>query len=75
MKDDRIAKNTYVGRTQGTWRVGKPRTSLLTSVLTRTGMRLGGVNRKAEKKCNWSLLNFQAGAYIRPPMWNMTQLQ
>ena len=30
MKDDRIAKNTLVGRTEGSRRVGKPRTSLLT---------------------------------------------
>ena len=58
MKDDRIAKNTLVGRTQGMRRVGKPRTSWLTSVLARTGMTLGDVIRKAEKRCNWRLLNF-----------------
>ena len=75
MKDDRIAKNTLVGRTEGTRRVGKPRTSWLTSVLARTGMRLGDVIRKAEKRCDWSLLNFQAGAYVRPPMQNMTRPQ
>ena len=43
MKDDRIAKNTLVGRTEGTRRDGKPRTFWLTSVLTRTGMILGDV--------------------------------
>ena len=32
MKDDRIAKNTLVGRMEGSKRVGKPRTSWLTSV-------------------------------------------
>ena len=72
MKDDRIAKTTLVGRTQGLAIVGKPRTSWLTSVLARKGIRLGDVKQKAEKRCDWSLLNFQAGAYIRPPMQNMT---
>ena len=48
MKDDKIAKNTLVGRMEGTRRVGMPRTS----VLARTGMRLGDVIRKAEKRCN-----------------------
>ena len=72
MKDHRIAKNPLVGRTEGTRRVGKPRISWLTSVLARTGMRLGDVIRKAKKSCDWNLLNFQAGAYIRPPIWNMT---
>ena len=57
MKDERIAKNTLVGRTQGTRRVGKPRTFWLTSVLARTGMKLGDFIRKAERKCDWSLLN------------------
>ena len=54
MKDDRIAKTTLVGRTQG--RFGKPRTSWLTSVFARTRMRLGDVIRKTEKRCDWSLL-------------------
>ena len=72
MKDDRIAKNTLAGRMEGTRRVGKLRTSWLTSALARTGMRLGDVIRKAEKICDWSLLNFQVGAYIRPPMQNIT---
>ena len=75
MKDNKIAKTTLLGRTQRTRRVGKPRTSWLTSVLARTGMRLGDVIRKAEKRYNWSLLNFQAGAYVRPPMRNMTRPQ
>ena len=75
MKDDRIEKTAIVDRTEGTRRVGKPRTSWLTSVLARTGMRLGDVIRKAEKRCDWSLLNFQAGAYVRPPMWNMKRPQ
>ena len=67
MKDDKLPKNKLVGRTEGTRRVGKTRTSWLMSVLTRTGMRLGDVIRKAGK-CDWSLLNFQTGAYVRPPM-------
>ena len=73
IKEDRIAKNTLVGRMQGMRKLGKPRTSWLTSVLERTGMRLSDVIKKAEKICDWSLLNFQAGAYVRPPMQNMTQ--
>ena len=75
MKDDRIAKTTLVGRMEGTRSVGKPRTSWLTSVSTRTGMRWGDVIRKVEKRCNWSLLNFQAGTYVRPPMQNITRPQ
>ena len=75
MKVDRIAKTTLVGRTQGTRRVGKPRTSWLTSVLARTGMRMGDVIRKSEKRCDQSMLNFQAGDYVRPPMWNMARPQ
>ena len=75
MKDDRITMTTLVGRTQGMRGVGKPRTSLLTSVLARTGMRLGDVIRKAEKRCDWSLLNFQAEAYVKPPIWNTTWSQ
>ena len=46
MKDNRIAKTTLDGRMQGTRRVERPRTSWLTSVLVRTGMRLGDVIRK-----------------------------
>ena len=38
-----------------------------------TGVRLDDFIRKAEKICVWSLMNFQAGAYIRPPMQNMTR--
>ena len=68
MKDDRIAKNTLVGRIEGTRRVGKPRTYWLTYVLARTGVRLGDVIRKAERRCDWGLLNFQAGV----PMHSMT---
>ena len=71
MQDDRIAKK-HINWQNRTRRVGKPRTSWLTSVLARTGMRLGDVIRKAEKRCDWSLLNFQAAAYVRPPMRNMT---
>ena len=52
MKDDRIAKSTLVGITEGTRRVGKLSTSQLTSVLTRTGMRSGDVIKKAEKICD-----------------------
>ena len=52
MKDDRISKNTLVGRMQGTRRVGKHRTSWLTSVLSRTGMKLSDVIRKVEKRCD-----------------------
>ena len=62
MKDEKITKCTLVGRTQGIRRTGKPRTSWLTFVLARTGMRLCDAIRKAEKRCDWSLLNFQAGA-------------
>ena len=75
MKDDRIAKTILVCRMQETRRVWKPRTSWLTSVVARTGMRLGDVIRNAEKRCDWNLLNFQAGAYVRPPIRNMTQPQ
>ena len=78
MKDDRIAKNTLAGTKEGMKKVGKPSTSWLTSVLTRTEIRLGDVVKKAEKRwkrCDWSLFNFQAEAYIRPPMQNMTQPQ
>ena len=60
---------------QETRRVGKPRTSWLTSVLARTVMRFGDAIWKAEKRCGWSLLNFQAEAYVNPPMQNMTQPQ
>ena len=75
MKDDRIAKTTLVSRKQGMRRVGKPRTSWLISVLTRKGMRLGDVIRKTEKRCDWILLNFHAGTYVRLQIWNMTQPQ
>ena len=47
MKDDRIAKNTLVDRTNRMRTVGKPRTTWLPSVLARTGMRIGDVIRKA----------------------------
>ena len=42
-EDDRIAKTTLVGRVQRMRRFWKPRTSWLTSVLARTGKRLGDV--------------------------------
>ena len=74
-KDDRISKNTLVGRMEGTRRIGKPRTYWLTSVLARTGIKLGEVIRKAEKRCDWRQLNFQAGASVRPPMQTMAQSQ
>ena len=69
---DRTAKNTLVGRMEGMRRVGKPRTSWLTSVLERTEIRWGDIISKAKKRCDWSLLNIQAGAYLRPLMQNMT---
>ena len=75
MKADRIAKNTLVGRTKGMRSAGKHSTSWLTSVLARTGMKLGDVIRKAEKRLDWSFLYLQAGAYIRHPIRNMTQPQ
>ena len=75
MKDDRISKNTLVSRREEMRRDGKPRTYWLTSALARTGMRLGDVIRKAVRRYDWSLLNFQAGGYVRPPMQNMKQPQ
>ena len=60
MKDDIMAKKMLVSRSNGMKIVDKRRTSWLTSVLARTGMRLGDVIRKAEKRCEWSLLRLEA---------------
>ena len=66
---------TLAGRTKKMRSVGKPRTSLLRSVLAKTGMILSNVTTQAEKRCDCILLNFQAGAYVRPSVRNMTQSQ
>ena len=75
MKDHRIAKTTFVRRTQRTRRVGKPRTSWLTSVLSITCIRLrmsSGMRREdviaVVELSSWSVCQTSNAEYDKATM-------